>query len=57
MKKWLLIAMLAVFAIEIFPSVIVSVKPLYLLVKELYSGEVSILIDPNENPHMFSLTP
>ena len=41
----------------LFSYVLVSVKPLELMVKEIYSGDVEILIDPNVNPHTYQLTP
>ncbi len=56
MKKSMVLALLFAAAIS-FSYVLVSVKPLELLVKELYPGRVELLIDLNENPHMFSLTP
>ena len=41
----------------LFSYVLVSVKPLELIVKEIYDGDVEILIDPNVNPHTYQLTP
>ncbi len=38
-------------------NVLVSIKPLYLIAKELTNHEIDILIDPNTNPHMFQLKP
>ncbi len=37
--------------------VLVSVKPLFLMTKEIYEGDVKILIDPHVNPHTFQLNP
>ena len=37
--------------------ILVSVKPLYLIVRELTGMDTEILIDPRTNPHMFQLKP
>ncbi len=37
--------------------VLVSVKPLLLMTREIYGGDVKVLIDPRVNPHTFQLNP
>jgi ABC-type Zn uptake system ZnuABC Zn-binding protein ZnuA len=54
MKKYLIFLMSLSVA---FAYILVSVQPLKLIVKEIYPGEVRILIDPNINPHTYQLTP
>ncbi|MCD6450706.1 MAG: zinc ABC transporter substrate-binding protein [Thermotogaceae bacterium] len=56
MKRAFLIVALLVSSLA-FSYVLVSIRPLMFIVKELYPGQVQVLIDPNSNPHMFSLTP
>ncbi len=40
-----------------FSYILVSVNPLYLIAKEIYPGDIRVLIDPDQNPHTFQLTP
>ncbi len=56
MKRASLVVALLVSSLA-FSYVLVSIRPLMFIVKELYPGQVQVLIDPNSNPHMFSLTP
>ncbi len=54
--RWVAVILTLVAAV-VLPYVMVSVKPLQLIVKEIYPGDVEILIDPDVNPHMFQLKP
>ncbi len=55
MKNSVLIFIL--FSVMGLSYVLVSVNPLFLMTKEIYSGDVEVLINPNSNPHTFQLSP
>ncbi len=55
MKNFVMI--LVAFSAIALSYVLVSVNPLFLMVKEIYSGDVEVLINPNSNPHTFQLSP
>ncbi len=51
------VAMLILVMGTIFSNVLVTIKPLYLIAKNLTDHPIDVLIDPNTNPHMFQLKP
>ncbi len=45
------------FPLVLFAQVAVSIKPLALVMKELYPGKVMVVVPPNRSPHVFSPSP
>ncbi len=45
------------FPLLLFAQVAVSIKPLALVVREIYPGKVIVVVPPNRSPHIFSPSP